>query len=89
VLGPVPAGVPEAEAAAARESLARASNVAHQLPDPVGGELLTVAREAFITGFNVVGIISAAVAIGAAIAVKALLRNVSKPADAPASASRR
>jgi DHA2 family multidrug resistance protein-like MFS transporter len=44
-----------------------------------------VAREAFVTGFNVVGIISAAVAIGAAIAVKVLLRNVSKPADAPAS----
>ncbi len=84
VLGPLPAGVPATDAAAAGESLARAGNVAGQLPDPVGGELLAVAKEAFVTGFNVVAVISAVVAIGAAIAVKVLLRNVSTSADAPA-----
>ncbi|MCE7001941.1 hypothetical protein LWC34_03710 [Kibdelosporangium philippinense] len=44
---------------------------------------LAVARDAFVTGFNVVGAISATVAIAAAIAVKVLLRNVAKPAEAP------
>ncbi|SMD25888.1 MFS transporter [Kibdelosporangium aridum] len=86
VLGPVPAGVSDTQAAAAGESLARATNVAGQLPEPAGAQLLSVARDAFVTGFNVVGIISATVAIGAAIAVKLLLRNVAKPADAPAEA---
>lgn len=84
VLGPLPAAVPEADAAAAGESLARASNVAGELPDPTGGELLAMAREAFVTGFNVVGFVSAAVAIGVAIAVKLLLRSVSERAGAPA-----
>lgn len=89
VLSPMPAGVPEADAAAARESLARASNVAGALPDPASGELLTVAREAFVTGFNAVGVISAVVAIGAAITVKVLLRNGSERTDHADSATRR
>ncbi|RZQ61429.1 MFS transporter [Amycolatopsis suaedae] len=69
VLGPLPEGVP----AAAGESLARAGDVAGHLPEPVAEQLLATARDAFVTGFNVVAAISAVVALGSAIAVKSLL----------------
>ncbi|MGP4102057.1 MFS transporter [Nonomuraea sp. KM90] len=76
----VPAGVPAGSADAARASLASANGVAQQLPDPVATSLLTTAREAFIAGFNVVGVISAMTAVGAAVAVAWLLRDITATA---------
>ncbi len=50
--------------------------VAGQLPEPLGLALLSVAREAFVQGLHLAAIISAAVAIGAAIMAVILLRRV-------------
>ncbi|MEV4169139.1 MFS transporter [Nonomuraea sp. NPDC049709] len=78
----VPAGVPAGSADAARASLANATGVAQQLPGPAATSLLTTAREAFIAGFNVVGAISAITAVGAAVAVAWLLRDITATAKA-------
>jgi len=50
--------------------------VAGQLPEQLGLGLLDVARQAFVQGMHLVAIISAAVAIGAAILALILLRHV-------------
>lgn len=55
----VPAGVPAEAADAAREGIANAVAVVPQLPEPLAGELLTSAREAFTSGLNLVGTLAA------------------------------
>jgi MFS transporter, DHA2 family, multidrug resistance protein len=78
----VPAGVPPAEAASARDTLGGAVDAAARLPDGVGGELLDVAREAFTQGMQVAAVTSAAVALAIAAVAGVLLRRVGA-ADAP------
>ncbi|HSL65265.1 MAG TPA: MFS transporter, partial [Gaiellaceae bacterium] len=78
----VPAGVPPAEAASARDTLGGAVDAAARLPDRVGGELLDVAREAFTQGMQVAAVTSAAVALAIAAVAGVLLRRVGAP-DAP------
>jgi DHA2 family multidrug resistance protein-like MFS transporter len=83
----VPAAVPGEAAAAARDTLGGAVAAAGQLPDQLGTALLDAAREAFTQGVQLSFAISAAVAIGIAILVAALLRHVgagSEPEEQPA-----
>jgi len=49
---------------------------AGQLRDPLGQELLEVARQAVIQGLHLAAAVSAAVAVGAAILAVVLLRGV-------------
>ncbi len=72
----LPAGLPPEAAAVARDTLGGAVSVAGQLPDELGLGLLDVASRAFVQGMHLVAIISAAVAIGAAILALILLRHV-------------
>ncbi len=72
----LPAGLPSEAAEIARDTLGGAVGVAGQLPEPLGLALLSVAREAFVQGLHLAAIISAAVAIGAAIMAVILLRRV-------------
>ena len=72
----LPADVPPAAVEVARDTLGAAVGVAEQLPNGVGLALLEVAREAFIQGLHLAALISAIVAIVAAIMVVTLLRGV-------------
>ena len=71
-----PAAVPSEAATAARDSLGGAVAAAGQLPEQLGATLLDTAREAFTQGLQLSFAISAAVAIGIAVLVAALLRHV-------------
>jgi DHA2 family multidrug resistance protein-like MFS transporter len=69
----LPAGVPEAAAATARDTLGGAASVAAQLPAPVGEALLGVARQAFVDGMQTVALLSVVLAVlVAAVAVLGL-----------------
>jgi len=74
--GGIPAGVPAEAAAAARDTLGGAVEVAGQLHDRLGAPLIEAAREAFIQGVHVAASISVVGAIGLAIFVAVLLRQV-------------
>ncbi len=72
----LPAGIPVELREAALDTLGGAVSVAGQLPNPLGPALLDVAREAFVRGLNLAAGISAVIAIGTAILVAVLLRQV-------------
>jgi DHA2 family multidrug resistance protein-like MFS transporter len=77
----LPAGVPSEAAEMARDTLGAAVGVAGQLPDPLGLALLGIAREAFVQGLHLAAVISAAVAVGAALMTVILLRRVPARVD--------
>jgi DHA2 family multidrug resistance protein-like MFS transporter len=77
----LPAGVPDALAEVARDTLGGAVETAGQLSGRVGEALLVVARTAFVDGLHLVATISAAMAVAAAVVVWTVLRNV--PAGSP------
>ena len=70
----VPAGVPPESAEAARDTLGGAVAAAEQLPDPLAGELLDTAREAFIHGLQAAAITSAVIAAVLAVLATVALR---------------
>ncbi|MEU6711292.1 MFS transporter [Nonomuraea sp. NPDC046802] len=72
----LPDGLTDTAARTARDSFAGAFALAQELPGAVGGALVTAAREAFMAGMNVVTGISAAVLLGIAVLVMAVLRHV-------------
>jgi DHA2 family multidrug resistance protein-like MFS transporter len=76
ITGNLPEGVPSGAAADAEESVAAAVAEAAALPEPAGGALLTVAREAFTSGLNVFAVVSAAVLVVAAVFICTQLRHV-------------
>jgi DHA2 family multidrug resistance protein-like MFS transporter len=78
VAGAVPADVPPDAASAARDTLGGAVAAAEELPDPLGGELLDAAREAFTQALELSAITSAAIVLGVAILTVAVLRDVQK-----------
>jgi DHA2 family multidrug resistance protein-like MFS transporter len=81
----VPAGVPPEAADAARDTLGGATAAAEQVPDPVAGELLDVAREAFIQGLQVAALTSAVIAAGIAVLAAVALRGAgTSPRDVEA-----
>jgi DHA2 family multidrug resistance protein-like MFS transporter len=72
----IPAGLPPETAEAARDTLAGALTVAEQLPNQLGADLLSAAREAFTQSLELTAATSAAVAVGIAILATILLRRV-------------
>ncbi|ANW21050.1 MFS transporter [Streptomyces clavuligerus] len=70
----VPAGVPEASADAARESLGGAFHTAGSLPQEQGEALLASARDAFADGFHLAGAAASVVLLTAAVAAWFLLK---------------
>lgn len=72
----LPAGVPAQAVDIARSTLGGAVSVAAQLPGPLGAALLDTARAAFVQGLQLAALISAGVAIVAAIMALFLLRDV-------------
>ena len=72
----LPAGLPAEAATAAHESLAGATAAAADLSGPLGIELLTAAREAFVGGMHAVAIVSAFIVLGVALLALTVLRHV-------------
>jgi DHA2 family multidrug resistance protein-like MFS transporter len=72
----VPDGVPEEAADAARDTLGGAVAAAEELPAPLAGELLDVAREAFTQGLQVAALTSAVIAAAMAVLTATALRGV-------------
>ncbi|GGP03828.1 MFS transporter [Nonomuraea glycinis] len=71
----VPDGVPGEAAAAARDTLPAALATAADLPADAGAELLESAHAAFIAGLNVVGVVSAVIALGLAALARTAFRD--------------
>jgi MFS transporter, DHA2 family, multidrug resistance protein len=74
VMDAVPPEVPTQAAEAARETLGGAVAAAEQLPEPLAGQLLETAREAFVQGLQVTALTSAALAAAMAVFAALLLR---------------
>ncbi|GHE57524.1 MFS transporter [Streptomyces capitiformicae] len=72
----VPAGVPADAAEAARDTVGGATAAAEELPGALGDQLLTVARDAFTTGFHGTALVSAGFALVATVIVLTLLRHI-------------
>jgi len=79
-----PAGIAADAATTARESIANAVAVAHQLPPPAADELLTSARQAFTSGLNLVGVLAAALSVALAGLAVLWLRHVPTTAESNA-----
>ncbi|GAA3438375.1 MFS transporter [Kutzneria kofuensis] len=71
-----PHNVPAAALDAARQTVAGASEVAHQLPAAQGNALVAAAQEAFTGAVHIASLSGAAVALGTAIFTIALLRRI-------------
>jgi MFS transporter, DHA2 family, multidrug resistance protein len=85
----LPAGIPDAAATAARDTLGGAVAVAAQLPEELGAALLVAARDSFIQGLRLTAALSAVLAVGIAVLSTVLLRAVrpggqAEPAEQPA-----
>src|SRR2546430_5465951 len=77
----IPVGIPPEAAAAARDTLGGALAAAGQLSHELGAALLETAREAFTRGLQLTAITSAVVAVGMAILVVVLLRQIRSPSE--------
>jgi DHA2 family multidrug resistance protein-like MFS transporter len=72
----LPAGVPDAAAAAARDTLGGAAGVAAGLPPELGGALLAAAQDAFVDGMQVVFILTFVLSLLLAVVAVLGLRHV-------------
>jgi DHA2 family multidrug resistance protein-like MFS transporter len=81
----LPAGIPVAAAAAARDTLGGARDVAAQLPPAQGAALLDAAREAFVAGMQVAAVVSVGVAIVVALFALRFLHSIPATGDELAS----
>jgi DHA2 family multidrug resistance protein-like MFS transporter len=79
----VPSAVPPEQADIARDTLGGATEVAGQLPDPVGAALLETAQAAFIEGLEVTAIVGAVVMAALAVLVGIVLRRLGEPDPEP------
>jgi MFS transporter, DHA2 family, multidrug resistance protein len=85
----LPAGIPADAAAAAKDTLGAAVDVAGQLPAATGSALLAVAKESFVVGLQltagVAAVVAALVAAVAAVAMRQPAARAAEPAaDEPA-----
>ncbi|WP_326648118.1 MFS transporter [Streptomyces anthocyanicus] len=71
-----PAGIPAAAEEAARDTVGGAAKAAESLPQDVGEQLLTAAREAFTSGFHATAWVSAGMAVLTAVVALVLLRHI-------------
>jgi DHA2 family multidrug resistance protein-like MFS transporter len=74
--------VPVHTAEVVRDTLGGAVAMARELPGPMGGELLQVAREAFASSFQLAADVGAAISIATALIAMVFLRHVSAEAGA-------
>jgi DHA2 family multidrug resistance protein-like MFS transporter len=74
-------GIPAAAGDTARDTLGGAIAVAQQLPDRIGGELVTAAHTAFTQGLHITAAVGALIAIGMAGLVLTMLRNARTGAE--------
>jgi MFS transporter, DHA2 family, multidrug resistance protein len=72
----LPTGLPPGATETARDTLGGAMGVADHLPGPLGLELLDAAREAFVLALQLTAAASAALAVGTAVIVLVLLRDM-------------
>jgi DHA2 family multidrug resistance protein-like MFS transporter len=72
----LPADVPPAAVAAARETLGGAALAAEQLPAPLAAALLDSAREAFVQGLHVTAIVGAVALAGMAALAAILMQDI-------------
>lgn len=72
--GALPASLPSADVDAARDTLAGAADVAAQLPEGAGADMLDLAQQAFTDGVQLASIVNAVIAAGLAILTGLLLR---------------
>ena len=75
VAADLPASVPDAAAAAARDTLGGAVAEAQKLPEELGAVVLEVAREAFVTGMQLTSAVATVIAVGLAILAVVTLRH--------------
>jgi DHA2 family multidrug resistance protein-like MFS transporter len=80
----LPSGAPDA----ARDTLAGATQAAHQLPDQIGSAVLAAAHGAFVDGLHTVAALSAVVLAGVAVLLLITLRHIpalgqDQPTDLP------
>ena len=83
MLGEAPSGVPADILDAARDTLGGAVDAAAQLPQALGDALLVVARHSFVASMQTVAIVSAVLAVGAAIWAFVAIRRPATDASAP------
>jgi MFS transporter, DHA2 family, multidrug resistance protein len=72
----IPAGVPADEADAARDTIGGAVTASEQLSEPLAGQLLGAAQEAFTQGFQVAALASAVIAAATAFVAAIGLRHL-------------
>jgi len=77
----VPAGVPPAEAEAAKDTLGGALEAVERLPNKLGAALLDAAQEAFTQGLQVAAVTGAALTMATAVLAAALLRRMQPASD--------
>jgi len=77
----LPPSIPAAAAAAARDTLGGARDVAAQLPAVQGEALLNAAREAFVAGMQVAAVVSVGVAIAVALFALRFLHSIPATGD--------
>ena len=80
----MPEGVPPEAVATATTGIDGALGAASQLPDAVGASLATAAQQAFTSGLNTAGLVSAVIAALAALIAATRLRHV-RPTGEPTS----
>ncbi|MFV2010002.1 MULTISPECIES: MFS transporter [unclassified Micromonospora] len=80
----VPAGVPDAAADTARESVTGATSVASELPTGVADQLLTAAHTAFTAGLNAAAVVGSALFLLLAVVALVALRHAKAGGDAAA-----
>ncbi len=81
MLGHAPDGVPADVLESARDTLGGAVDAAAQLPGALGEALLAVARDSFVQGMQLVALVSAVLAVGAAIWAYVAIRLPPRGAD--------
>jgi DHA2 family multidrug resistance protein-like MFS transporter len=77
----LPADTPPEAAATARDTLGGAVAVADLLPGPLGAELLTASRDAFVQGLQTTASLAAVIMLGTAVMVAIVLRNARSSAE--------
>jgi DHA2 family multidrug resistance protein-like MFS transporter len=77
----IPPGVPVPSASVALSTLGGAVAEAGQLPNEIGTRLLSSARNAFVQGFELAALISAAIALATAVLVLVLVRDDGKAGE--------
>jgi len=72
----IPRELPNGASSVARDNIAGATEVAHDIPNQLGNSLMAIAREAFTSGMNTVAVVSAVLLFVVAVIIVIMLRHV-------------